>query len=738
MSRRRRNKLKLRTETIYSIVAVFLILCGLLVTISFSGQGVVLQSINALLAEYFGLSVLLFPFLFIASGLVMFQAKWAWTKPHILLGALLITLSVMGNLQTGSIGLGIFQNLARLLTPYGSWAVFAGVGVCGILILLQLSLAEIIEFFGHFRPQAKFNPDALHDDEKTSDVQDKKGFQINKLPIFGKNESDFAVHANQVGQDVAEKKAASLTKDSGQKKLPEVEPLDRNLLATQKPAATTSLDIAATAQLETPLVWEYPPMSLLSEKMGGEADRGDVKKNASIIERTLNSFGIKARVVEVNYGPAVTQYALEISLGTKLSRITSLTTDLALALAAPTGQIRIEAPIAGKSLVGIEVPNQSAQFVTLRAMLMSEQMKKVKSKLAVALGLNVAGESVVADISRMPHALIAGATGSGKSVAINTFICSILFRASPSEVKFILVDPKRVELTGYNDIPHLLAPVIVEPSKVVSALKWATHEMDDRYKQLAEVGVKNLEGYNELAGFQALPHIVIIIDELADIMLFAPSEVEESITRIAQMARAVGIHLVLATQRPSVDVITGLIKANVPTRIAFNVSSMMDSRVVLDSPGAEKLLGRGDMLYIPPDQAKPSRIQGTFVSETEIKRLVEFVKSQGQKPSYEADITTKYQANMVKGGSSGGAADGGGGEGKDALFDAAAKLCTQYDKASSSLIQRRLSVGYARAARILDQLYAAGLVGPAEGSKPRDVYLQKVSEYLSGGVGGSR
>jgi S-DNA-T family DNA segregation ATPase FtsK/SpoIIIE len=342
------------------------------------------------------------------------------------------------------------------------------------------------------------------------------------------------------------------------------------------------------------------------------------------------------------------------------------------------------------------------------------------------LGLNVAGQEVVADISKMPHVLIAGSTGSGKSVAINTFLCSILFRASPAEVKFILVDPKRVELTGYNDLPHLLTPVIVEPKKVVSALKWATAEMDRRYKQLAEVGVKNLDSYNELAGFQALPSIVIIIDELADIMLFAPAEVEESITRLAQMARAVGIHLVLATQRPSVDVITGLIKANIPTRVAFNVSSMMDSRVILDSPGAEKLLGKGDMLYVPPDQAKPTRIQGTYVSEPEIHKLVDFIKQQGQKPQYEEEITTKYQSNSIKGGSG-----GTNGEDRDPLFTEAIKLFSQYDKASSSLIQRRLAVGYARAARILDQLYEGGFVGPAEGSKPRDVNLTKVREYLT-------
>src|SRR3989338_3625345 len=311
-------------------------------------------------------------------------------------------------------------------------------------------------------------------------------------------------------------------------------------------------------------------------------------------------FGVTARVVEVNLGPAITQYALEIALGTKLSKITALSNDLALALAAPTGQIRIEAPIPGRSLVGIEIPNRSLEFVTLRQMLTSDLMAHNKHKLTVALGLDVSGMPVTANIAKMPHVLIAGTTGSGKSVLINSWIASLLFRASPDEVKLILVDPKRVELTGYNGIPHLLTPVIVEPDKILSALKWAMGEMDRRYKVFQQVGVRNIDGYNELSGFQVLPYILIFIDELADLMSFAPVEVEDSICRIAQMARATGIHLVVSTQRPSVDVITGLIKANIPSRIAFNVSAMVDSRVIIDMPGAEKLLGRGDMLYIPP------------------------------------------------------------------------------------------------------------------------------------------
>jgi S-DNA-T family DNA segregation ATPase FtsK/SpoIIIE len=320
--------------------------------------------------------------------------------------------------------------------------------------------------------------------------------------------------------------------------------------------------------------------------------------------------------------------------------------------------------------------------------------------------------------------LIAGATGSGKSVCINTFLSSLLFRASPSELRLILVDPKRVELTQYNGIPHLLTPVIVDPSKVVSALKWAVNLMDKRYKQLAEVGVKNIQAYNELAGIAAMPNIVIVVDEMADIMLFAPGEVEETITRIAQMARAVGIHLVLSTQRPSVDVITGLIKANIPARIAFNVSSMTDSRVIIDGPGAEKLLGKGDMLFLPPEKAKPARVQGTFVSPKETKSLIDYLKSHGQQPQYEEEITTKYKSKQVTTGLD-------AAEEKDELFNDAVRVFNKRGKASASLLQRRLSIGYNRAARILDQLFDAGLIGPHEGSKAREVHEAQLQAYIA-------
>lgn len=417
-------------------------------------------------------------------------------------------------------------------------------------------------------------------------------------------------------------------------------------------------------------------------------------------------------MVEVNPGPAVTQYAIEVALGTKLSKITGLANDLALALAAPTGQIRIEAPIPGRSLAGIELPNRSLELVNLRQILTSGEMKKAKSKLAISLGLDVSGKAVIADIGKMPHILIAGQTGSGKSVLLNSWIATLLFRTTPEEVKFLLIDPKRVELTQYEGVPHLLSSVIVEPKKVISALKWAAKEMEERYKKFAKAGARNINTYNEMAGFTALPYIIIFIDELADIIFYSPSEIEDCVCRLAQMARATGIHLVIATQRPSVDVLTGLIKANIPCRISCAVSSLTDSRVILDTPGAEKLLGKGDMLYLPPDRAKPIRIQGTYVSEEEIGGLINFLKNTGVQPVYTEEVMQMPAkgANRTKVERE-----------RDELFNEAVKVISRYGRASASLLQRRLRIGYARAARILDQLEAAGIISPGKGSRPREI-----------------
>ncbi|KKR71076.1 MAG: segregation ATPase, FtsK/SpoIIIE family protein, partial [Candidatus Levybacteria bacterium GW2011_GWC2_40_7] len=454
------------------------------------------------------------------------------------------------------------------------------------------------------------------------------------------------------------------------------------------------------------LIWQYPPLSLLEDSEGRKAERGDIKKIASIIEETLKSFGIGAKVSEVNLGPAVTQYAVQLAFGTRVSKITSLANDLALATEAPTGQIRIEAPIPGRNLVGIEIPNRSLELVSLRTMLASDVMMKSKSKLTISMGLDVSGNPVVSDIAKMPHVLIAGTTGSGKSVMINSIIASLLFRASPEELKLILIDPKRVELTGFNGIPHLMVPVIVEADKILSALRWAIKTMDERYKIFAEKGVRNIDGFNELAGFQSLPYIVVVIDELADLMAFAPVEVEDAIARLAQMARATGIHLIVSTQRPSVDVITGLIKANIPARVAFNVSSMIDSRVILDTPGAEKLLGR-------------------FVSDKEVKRLVDFLKDKGPQVEYTTEIIE------MTGGRRGRGTGQLGPDKNDPKFEQAVRIVCEFDKASASFLQRKLSIGYSKAAGFIDVMEDAGIVGPQEGAKPRDVLVKNADDALS-------
>jgi S-DNA-T family DNA segregation ATPase FtsK/SpoIIIE len=468
--------------------------------------------------------------------------------------------------------------------------------------------------------------------------------------------------------------------------------------------------------------WVFPPLSILSDISQNEADRGDVARNADIIEKTLDSFGIRARVEEVNPGPTVTQYAIKIAEGTKLSKITALANDLALSLATPTGTVRIEAPIPGRSFVGIEIPNLRPQIITLKNLLSQLIFTNNSDPLLVPLGLDVAGNAQAASIGKMPHVLIAGATGSGKSVLLNAWISTFLFRTKPEDLRLILVDPKRVELSLYNGIPHLLSEVIVEAKQIISALQWTVSEMENRYKEFARAGARNLESYNNLPNIEKKPYIIFIIDELADLMIFAAREAEDLITRIAQMARATGIHLVLATQRPSVDVITGLMKANIPTRVAFNVSSMIDSRVIIDMPGAEKLLGRGDMLYLPPDQAKPKRIQGPFITEKDVQKLVEFIKINNPPVHYTTEVVEQKVSLNTR--SIGGTfVDDGD---KDPLFDEVVRLIITQDYASASFLQRKFKIGYARAARLLDQLEAAGYVGPAEGSKPREVIKRSV------------
>lgn len=657
--------------------------------VSFSRQGMIFIKFNDFLLNYFSWSSVFLPFIFLSFAFLLSKTKFVLGQPNVVVGGLLFFISVAALGRSGIVGRTIWDSIAALVMGVGAGIIYAGVGLIGLIILFNTSIDQVYKILKEFLRHAGVYIHGGKTQIKVGGVAMPRG----QMKVIGGNAP------------------APVNAKAGSSTIPQKEPLEQKLVSNIPGEET---------------VWRYPTIDILGESDGGHAERGDIKGNAATIEKTLESFGITAHVVEVNLGPAVTQYAIEVALGTKLSKITSLERDLALALSAPTGTIRIEAPIPGRNLVGIELPNRSAEFVPLRKIMESQEMQGAKSKLAVSLGLDVSGKPIIADIAKMPHILIAGQTGSGKSVCINAFLMSILFRAAPTEVKLILVDPKRVELTRYGDLPHLLSPVIVEPDKVISALRWIMAEMDRRYKLFAQAGARNIESYNEMSGFQALPYIVLFIDELADIMLFSPVEVEDSITRIAQMSRATGIHMVLATQRPSVDVITGLIKANIPTRVAFAVASQIDSRVILDTQGAEKLLGKGDMLYLPPEQAKPMRIQGAFVGDKEVIALTTFLKNQGIQAQYTEEVTT-----MSKAGTS--AVPGVEGE-VDDLFKEAVKVVCQYDRASASLLQRRLSIGYARAARIVDQLEAAGVIAPSDGSsKPREVLVQNAEEFLAAG-----
>ncbi len=460
------------------------------------------------------------------------------------------------------------------------------------------------------------------------------------------------------------------------------------------------------------IAYQFPDIELLNQVVSQSTkdDTKKIKAKAKILEETLLNFGVEAKVVQVNKGPTITRYELQPSAGVKVSKIVNLSDDIALNLAAQA--IRIEAPIPGKAAIGIEIPNEDIATVALREVIDTPTYKNSNLNLPFALGKDVSGTPIVTDITKMPHLLVAGATGSGKSVCINTLILSILYNASPDMVKLVLIDPKVVELNQYNGIPHLLIPVVTDPKKATSALNWALQEMTKRYKMFAENGVRDIDGYNNKLQDAKIPYIVIIIDELADLMMVAPNDVEDAICRLAQMARAAGLHLIIATQRPSVDVITGVIKANIPSRIAFSVASQADSRTILDMGGAEKLLGKGDMLFYPVGASKPVRIQGAFISEKEIERIVTFIKEQTNEVHYETEIVEQINQNNIETSNN-----------SDELFNEALKIVVEGQQASISMLQRRLRIGYNRAARLIDEMEAKGFVGAHEGSKPRQVLI---------------
>lgn len=583
--------------------------------------------------------------------------------------------SARNGIGGGVTGYGIGMGSAALLSTVGASVLLVATSIIGGVLAANITLRELGQKLSFLVPQSKDTEDFS---TQLNQVEEAKSsnMQINaKVPLAKSNTTESESNAEESSE-------------------PEV------LTASNDPD------------------WTLPALELLEDKQG-EASAGNPEEKAENIQQTLASFGVEVAMDEVNIGPTVTQYTLRPASGVKLNKITELEHNLALNLAARS--LRVEAPIPGKSAVGIEVPNEKTASVRLREILQSEEWKNVKTPLSFPLGRGVAGSAEIADLARMPHTLVAGATGSGKSVMINSFLLSLLYRNSPADLKLILVDPKQVELNLYSDIPHLLSPVISEPEKCISALKWAVAEMDRRYSVFAELGKRSIDEYNAGDAGEHMPYIVIVIDEMADLMMLAAHDVESLIVRLAQKARATGIHLVLATQRPSVNVITGLIKANIPARISFSTVSQVDSRTILDQAGAEKLLGNGDMLFSSPEFMKPQRIQGVYVTEKEVRSVTDYLR-EAQAPEYNEDVLNQ----QVKIG--GGNAAGGSADTEDELFLDAAKLVIETGKASSSLIQRRLRVGYSRAARLLDMLEEQGVVSTQDGSRPRDVLVRDISE----------
>ncbi|TYR82776.1 DNA translocase FtsK [Priestia megaterium] len=561
------------------------------------------------------------------------------------------------------------------------------------------------------KTKQKRKRESLPQDEGDSDTDSEAEPLISQPPIIE--------HFNYEEQEPAVPPAKPIQKENIEQQAVKAQPVKKEVQPQEQEEKAPIISFVETENTD----YELPPIHLLTmpKKSNQAKERKNIYKNAEKLEKTFQSFGVKAKVAKVHLGPAVTKYEVYPDVGVKVSKIVNLSDDLALALAAK--DIRIEAPIPGKSAVGIEVPNEEVAMVSLREVLEAKENMQPNKKLLVGLGRDISGEAVLAELNKMPHMLVAGATGSGKSVCINGIIISILMRTKPHEVKLMMIDPKMVELNMYNGIPHLLAPVVTDPKKASQALKKVVSEMERRYELFSHSGTRNIEGYNELVKRQndesdakqpSLPYIVVIVDELADLMMVASSDVEDSITRLAQMARAAGIHLIIATQRPSVDVITGVIKANIPSRIAFSVSSQTDSRTILDMGGAEKLLGRGDMLFMPVGASKPVRVQGAFLSDEEVEEIVNFVIGQ-QKAQYQENMIPTDAPEQVE-------------DFADDLYDEAVQLVAEMQTASVSMLQRRFRIGYNRAARLIDAMEERGVVGPYEGSKPRSVLVAQQNE----------
>ena len=640
------------------------------------------------------------------------------------------------NIGGGVLGAILGIPLTNMLGVAGAVIVSVGISIIILVFILGIPVSEIIEnYIEDFKERKQERKQEIkeyreqeYEQHKQKRNQRQKNIDISKEEI---TDDQIKINLNDNGSKLKKYDHSEDNLEPLKSKKDTADYIENNLFKKEeekkeeKTREVLTLEHAISVEDEN---YEFPPTSLLKQgkEMVLKGGKKALTDTAAKLQKTLYSFGVTAKVENVSVGPAITRYELKPAEGVRVSKIANLADDIALNLAAES--IRIEAPIPGKQAVGIEIPNKENEIVHLRDILESDKFENAKSKLTMALGKDVAGECVVADIAKMPHVLIAGSTGSGKSVCINTLISSLIYKAKPSEVKLVMVDPKIVELSVYNGIPHLLIPVVTDPKKAAGALAWAVQEMENRYNLFASKGVRDLKGYNETIENNSdeengtLPQIVIIIDELADLMMVAAKDVEDSICRLAQKARAAGMHLVIATQRPSVDVITGLIKANVPSRIAFAVSSQVDSRTILDMAGAEKLLGKGDMLFYPAGASKPTRIQGAFIDDKEVEKIVDFIKSNGTATYSDEILESIEKANTnekeVKD------SDISDDE-NDPLLDEAIKTVIETQQASTSFIQRRFKVGYARAGRIIDQMEERGVISGYQGSKPREVLISK-------------
>ncbi|MBC7581602.1 DNA translocase FtsK 4TM domain-containing protein [Aeromicrobium sp.] len=633
------------------------------------------------------------PFKYITSmmAVLIFVSSWL----HVMFADKTSSVPLKGG-HGGNVGSAMGGAVLNALDSFPAGILFFVLSLLSIFFAFGISPKVLLNVFAIFKREPR-------DDDGDTDLATLKakaatGFKLNEgVPVMHHNASD----------------------DQPPKEVPRM----TNMKNTAQKLTINENHQALTMASDPN--WELPAVSLLNQKQD-KADAGDVNGNARIIHDTFANFNIEVEMEGANIGPRVTQYTMKPPTGVKLTKITALENNLSLDLAAHS--IRMEAPIPGKRAVGIEVPNVKAATVRMASLLQSREWAAMDSPLSFVIGKDIAGNAIVADLAKMPHLLVAGQTGSGKSVMINTFLTSLLYRNSPADLKLILVDPKQVEMAPYNDMPHLLTPVINDPEKCISALKWAVAEMERRLKQMADVGKRNIAEYNNLKKEEGMPYIVIVIDELADLMMMAARDVEALIVRLAQKARAAGIHLVLATQRPSVDVITGLIKANVPARIAFTVASQIDSRTIIDQMGAEKLLGRGDMLLLTSDMPKPKRVQAALIEDGETAKVTDFIRMQ-RPPNYDDEVVSQPVQLNGKGGV---VADYGANDADDDMFRDAVNVVIENKKASTSLLQRRLRIGYGRAARLIEQMEEQGIIGQADGSRPREVLVSSANDVFGG------